>query len=82
MSAINDPLAQTHTHTYLHLRILNLFVLRDVIESGDGRTTCETVITTSRDCGSAEWINIGLKLNNQSINHIFRFKTKRSSKKE
>ena len=29
-----------------------------VLKSGDGRTTCaKTMITTSRDCGSASWIN-------------------------
>ena len=63
MSAINDPLGQTHSPAssdhYSHLKVV-LFC--EILKSPDGRTDGRTprakiVITTGRDCGSASWIN-------------------------
>ena len=67
MSAINDPLGQTHCpascNHYSHLKV-DLFC--EILKSRDGRTDGRTdvqtarvkiVITTGRDCGSASWIN-------------------------
>ena len=53
---INDPLGQTHSlasseHCFL------LFCFARFEKWTDERTTCaKTMITTGRDCGSAEWI--------------------------
>ena len=50
--------ARPTVYRELCFRLKFCFVLLD-FRSGDGRTdnTCKTMITTSRDCGSAEWIN-------------------------
>ena len=66
---INDPLGQTHSlvgsdHYFL------LFVLLD-LKSGDGRTDVQNImITTSRDCGSAEWIKIEFVHSDKSVYFI------------
>ena len=55
---INEPLGQTHSLAY-HVEFAWIFVFQDFEKFGwtDGRTTCaKTMITTSNDCGSAEWI--------------------------
>ena len=60
MCVINDPLGQFHSPAssdhYLHFKII---VFCSILKSTDVRTTCvKTKITTSRDYGWAEWINI------------------------
>ena len=59
MHAMNDPLDQTHSPTssdlYSHLEVV-LFL--KILKSEDRPTVrSKIVITTGRDCGSAEWIN-------------------------
>ena len=58
-SVINDPLGQTHYIQPVAITILtkNCFVLRD-FEKWNGRSCVKIVITTCRDCGLAEWINL------------------------
>ena len=58
MSAINDPLGQTHSSASSdHYSRLNFVLFCEIVKSGDGRTTrAELVITTGGDCESASWI--------------------------
>ena len=64
MSVINDPLGQTHSPAssdrYSRLKfVLYCEIMKSGDERKDGRTdnTCDIVVTTGRDCGSASWIN-------------------------
>ena len=56
---INDPLGQTHSVASSdHYFLLFCFARSEKWRRTDERTTCaKIVITTGRDCGTAEWIN-------------------------
>ena len=60
MFVINDPLGQTHcstsSDTYFHVTFVLFW---DILKSAARRSdkTCKIMITSVRDCGSAEWIN-------------------------
>ena len=64
MTAINDPLGQTHSSSSSdHIESLNVVLFCEIMKSGDVHADWQTksaniVITTFRDCGSASWINI------------------------